>query len=115
MPICSLVLDMRAQWRKIQEDAVEGFRLLRGEAQSFFKRTLVATERTKMRKALDKVEETLQERYQEVGEKIYQHFTAGEGLPTERDFRERFGEIEQLQTERQRLLEEMNAASQLQD
>ena len=109
------MLDIRAQWRKIQEDAVEGFRLLRGEAQSFFKRTLVATERVKMRKALDNVEETLQERYQVVGEKIYQHFTAGRGLLTEREFREQFGEIEQLQNERQRLLEEMNTANKLQD
>jgi len=106
---------MRTQWRKLQEDAVEGFRILQGEAQSLFKRTLVATERARMRRNMDKLEEALQEKYQEVGKKIYQYFTAGEGLLTERDFREQFGEIEQLQAERQRLLEEMNASSKLQD
>ena len=114
-PICSLVVGMRTQWRKIQEDAVEGFRILQGEAQSLFKRTLVATERARMRRNMDKLEEALQEKYQEVGKKIYQYFTAGEGLLTERDFREQFGEIEQLQAERQRLMEEMNASSKLQD
>ncbi|MGH7273469.1 MAG: hypothetical protein ACREIQ_03280 [Nitrospiria bacterium] len=110
-----LVVDMGTQWRKIQEDAVEGFRILQGEAQSFFKRTLVATERTRMRRNRDKLEEALQEGYQEVGKKIYQYFTTGECLLTERDFRKQFGEIEQLQAERQRLMDEMSAASKLQD
>lgn len=114
-PVCWLVVGMRTQWRKIQENAVEGLRILQGEAQSLFKRTLVATERARMRRNMDKLEEALQGKYQEVGKKIYQYFTAGEGLLTERDFQEQFGEIEQLQAERQRLLEEMNASSKLQD
>jgi hypothetical protein len=88
-------------------DAAEGFRIFREEVQAVFRKTLVSTERAKMRRALYQVEEALQEGYQKVGEKVYRHFTAGEGRLMEKGFAEDFAEIERLQAERQRILEEL--------
>jgi hypothetical protein len=98
---------MRVQWHRIKEDAAEGFRIFREEVQVIFRRTLVSTERAQMRRALYQVEEALQERYQEVGEKIYRHLTGAERRFMGKDFAGDFAEIERLQAERQRMLEEL--------
>ena len=98
---------MRIQWHRIKEDAAEGFRIFREEVQAIFSKTLVSAERAQMRRALYQVEEALQRRYQEIGEKIYRRLIGAEGRLIEKDFAEDFAEIERLQAERQRILEEL--------
>jgi hypothetical protein len=94
-------------WQRIKQDAVEGFRIFREEILAIFNKTLAGTDRTKMRWTLRQVESALQERYQEVGEKVCQHFTRGEDRITEKDVEDSFKEIERLEIERQRILEEI--------
>jgi hypothetical protein len=94
-------------WLRIKQDVVEGFRIFREEILALFNKTLSGTERTQKRWALNRVEAALQERYREVGEKICQGFMRGEGRITEKDVEGSFKEIEQLEIERQRILEEI--------
>jgi hypothetical protein len=94
-------------WQRIKQDAVEGFRIFREEMLGIFGKTLAGTERAKIRWALRQVESALQQRYQEVGEKVCQHFSRGEGQITEQDVEGSFKEIERLEIERQRILEEI--------
>jgi hypothetical protein len=96
-------------WRRIKQDAVEGFRIFREEILAIFNKTLAGTERTKMRWALNQVEAALQERYREVGEKVCQRFIRGEDRITEKDVEGSFREIERLEIERQRILEEIKS------
>ncbi|MCI0530307.1 MAG: hypothetical protein L0Y56_22915 [Nitrospira sp.] len=91
----------------MKKDVAEGFRILREEILAIFNKTLTGAERTKMRWALRQVESALQERYQEVGEKVCQHFIRGEDRITEKDVEGSFKEIERLEIERQRILEEI--------
>jgi hypothetical protein len=100
---------MRVQWHRIREDAAEGFRVFREEIQAIFQKTLASGERAKARRALYQVEGELQERYQQVGHKIYRCFVAAETQLREKDFELDFAEIERLRTERQRILEELSA------
>ena len=95
-------------WRKIKEDVAEGIRVLREEILAIFNKSLVGAERTQMRWALHQVEASLQQKYQEVGEKVCRRFVRGESLLKEGDVEDSFKEIERLQTERRRIFEEIN-------
>ena len=98
---------MRIQWHRIRGDAEEGFRIFREEIQALFYKTLMSGERAKVRRALYQVEGELQERYQQVGQKIYRCFATEEAQLREKDFDLDFAEIERLQAERQRILDEL--------
>jgi hypothetical protein len=106
---------MGLHWPKIQEDALEGFRILCGGVQTFFTQTLDATEQTGMTMSLHNLDTAIQARYRDVGESIYQQYTVGSNMGIEGDFKKQFEEIDRLLVERQHLLEEMKGESQQKD
>lgn len=87
---------------------MRGLRLLREELEALMTGTLMGVQRVKLRRALDQVEQALEQQYQVLGEQICHSWMQGEiqSLGRER-FRHQFAEIERLQVERQRLLEEI--------
>jgi hypothetical protein len=113
-------LQMNVQWQRVKQDALEGYKTLREEMEGLFNRALMGAEAVKAKKNLGKLEASLNQKYREIGEKLYHHVLAGERRLNEKGFIEKefsevFKEIGRIQDEKQRIVEEIKEGPSSQD
>lgn len=98
-----------AEWRRLQDDARHGLKLLRTEVGAAFDSAVRQGEILPLRLNLQRIEWSLRRSYQSLGRAVWKRHAAQIPSPSETAYEKIFSEIDLLLDEKKRILKKIDA------